>query len=81
VPNISGTWFANGDPNRVCQVVQFRLDGRADFINDNGSRACATVRDNRVWIPEWTDGSGSRGLWGTIQGDRIVWPNGTYWCR
>src|SRR3954466_16429062 len=28
VPNISGTWFANGDPNRVCQVVQWRLDGR-----------------------------------------------------
>jgi hypothetical protein len=81
VPDISGRWYGDGDPNVPCQIIQWRLDGNAEFINQYGSRAWGTIRGNRVWIPDWTDGSGSRGLWGRIRGDRIIWPNGSYWSR
>ncbi len=80
VPNISGTWYMNGDPYLPCQIIQWRRDGSAEFVNERGSRTWGTVNGDRVWIPEWSDGR-SRGLWGTIRGDRIVWPNGTFWSR
>lgn len=80
IPNLSGTWYMNGDPDAPCEIVQRRPGDRAEFINENGSRAYGTVTHNRVWIPEWSDGR-SRGLVGTIRGDQIVWPNGTYWSR
>jgi hypothetical protein len=80
VPNISGTWFMNGDENLRCKIIQRRLDGHALFINENGSPAPGTVRRDEVWIPEWTDGR-REGLVGRIRGDKIVWPNGSFWSR
>ena len=80
VPDLNGTWYLNGDEDSPCEIIQRRLDGRALFINENGSRARGTVRGDRVWIPKWTDGR-SRGLQGRIRRDRIVWPNGSYWSR
>jgi len=80
IPNISGTWYMNGNPCAPCQIIQWRKDGSADFVNEHGSRACGTVSGDHVWIPAWSDGR-SRGLLGCIRGDRIVWPNGTFWCR
>jgi hypothetical protein len=71
----------NGNEDAPTQIVQPRRDGRALFINENGSRAWGTVRGDRVWIPDWTDGRGSDGLEGRIRGDRIVWPDGSYWSR
>jgi hypothetical protein len=59
-------------------VVQRRLDGRALFINENGSQAWGTVQGDRVFIPDWNDGRGQRG-W--VRGDRIVWPDGNFWER
>ena len=80
IPNISGLWYMNGDPNQPCEIRQ-RGDGReAMFINENGSSAPGLVRADHVWIPDWTDGR-SQGLLGRIRGNRIVWPNGTYWSR
>jgi hypothetical protein len=80
IPNVSGTWYMNGNPNAPCEIVQRRPGDRAEFINENGSRAWGTVTRNSVWIPDWSDGW-RQGLAGTIRDDRIVWPNGTYWSR
>jgi hypothetical protein len=79
VPNLNGTWYLNGDPDKPCQISQRRLDGRALFTNEHGSEAWGTVRGDRVRIPDWSDGS-SQGLSGRIRGDRILWP-GSYWSR
>ena len=78
-PNISGTWYMNGDPNLPCQIEQ-RDAFRVLLTNENGSAAWGSVRGNEVWIPEWTDGT-RQGLLGRIRGNRIVWPNGTFWSR
>src|SRR5262245_34742008 len=80
VPNISGTWYMNGDPYQPCQVIQRRLDSNAYFINEHGSGAWAVVVADQVWIPEWSDGR-QQGLLGLLRGNRIVWPNGTFWSR
>jgi hypothetical protein len=80
VPEIGGTWFMNGDENLPCQIIQRRQDGQAEFVNEHGDRAWGTVRRDRVYIPEWTDGR-SRGLVGRLRGNRIVWPDGNYWSR
>ena len=81
VPNISGTWYTNGNPDAPCQIIQPAMDGRALFINEHGSRARGFVRGDRVWIPAWSDSYGDRGLRGRIQGDRIVWPDESCWSR
>jgi hypothetical protein len=81
VPNLSGTWYLNGDGDSPCRIIQRRGSDRAQFINENGDRAGGTVRGDRVWIPDWDDGMGGNGLRGRVRGDRIVWPNGTYWSR
>lgn len=78
VPDISGTWYMHGDPNLRCEISQPRLDGNALFTNEHGSSAWGTVRGDRVFIPEWNEGRGERGV---IRGNRIVWPNGSYWAR
>ena len=78
-PFIHGRWFMNGDPNKPCEIRQDR--NRALFINENGSRARGTVRGSYVLIPDWSDGQGSDGLIGRVRGNRIVWPNGSFWAR
>lgn len=79
-PNVSGQWFMNGNRSQPCQIDQ-QPDGSALFTNENGSQAYGSVRGGQVFIPSWTDGMGSQGLTGTLQGNRIVWPNGTFWSR
>jgi hypothetical protein len=80
VPNLNGNWFMNGDPNKPTQIIQRRPDGNAMFVNENGSQAWGMVQGRSVWIPEWNDGY-QQGLQGVLQGNRIVWPNGTFWSR
>jgi hypothetical protein len=81
VPDISGTWFLKGDEDAHCRIIQKGPGGHWEiFINEQGNRARGTVRGNRVFIPAWTDGQ-SQGLAGRIRGDRIIWPNGTFWSR
>ncbi len=80
VPNLNGTWFMNGDPGKPTRVIQPRPDGNAMFVNENGSQAWGMVQGRSVWIPEWNDGF-QQGLQGVLQGDKIVWPNGTFWSR
>ena len=78
-PFIHGLWFMNGDPRKPCEIRQ--RDNRALFINEHGSGAWGTVRGQYVLIPDWSDGQGSDGLIGRIRGNRIVWPNGSFWAR
>jgi hypothetical protein len=80
VPDISGTWYMNGDRNKPCEIIQYLPNRRAEFTNENGDSAWGTVRGDRVWIPDWTDGR-SQGLEGRIRRDRIVWPGGSFWSR
>jgi hypothetical protein len=80
VPNLAGVWYMHGDPNLPTEIVQPMPDGRALFVNEKGDRAWGEIHGDRVWIPRWSDGR-SRGLVGVLRGDRIVWPNGTYWSR
>jgi hypothetical protein len=80
VPNLDGIWYLSGDPRKPAQIIQRRLDGRALFINEQGSEALGTIEGDMVFIPEWTDGF-NRGLVGTVRGDRITWPDGNFWSR
>ena len=79
VPHIGGIWYGTGNPLIRCEIRQNWPDTRAEFINEHGSRAPGSIVGNQVWIPTW--GEGSRGLTGTIDGDRIVWPDGNFWSR
>ncbi len=82
VPDIGGVWYLNGNRDAPCRVIQPRPDGRALFINEHGSRARGEIRGDQVWIPDWSSGSPwEEGLSGRIRGDRIVWPDGSYWSR
>ena len=80
VANLNGNWYFNGDPGKPARIVQWRLDGRAIFINENGTQTWGSVGPNSVWIPEWTD-RGRPGLVGVIRGDRLIWPDGNFWSR
>jgi hypothetical protein len=76
--DISGTWYLNGDRDSPCKITLLR-DGSAVFMNEQGSRARAVIRGDRVFVRDW--GEDGRGLEGRIRGDRIVWPDGSYWSR
>ncbi len=80
VPDLDGTWYMNGDPNKPCEIIQQGSGRRAEFINEHDSSAWGTIRGDRVWIPDWSDGY-SQGLEGRIRGNRIVWPDGNFWSR
>lgn len=78
LPDLSGTWFNGGNSNQPCEIIQRRPDGRAQFVNEKGSMAWAQINRDHVFIPDWNEGRGQRGV---LRGDRIVWPNGSYWSR
>jgi hypothetical protein len=71
--------WTNQSNGGQCEIRQ-RPDGRAQFINENGSRAWGRVSPDRVYVPDWQDEYG-RGLVGRVRGDRIIWPDGNYWYR
>ena len=79
VPYVGGVWYMDSDPYKPAEIRQH--GPRALFINEHGSPAWGTVQGNTVFIPEWTDGMGNEGLVGRIRGDRIIWPNGSFWSR
>ena len=79
-PDLSGTWFLKGRHDAPCEIDQ-RGPDRALFTNENGSEALGTIRGDRVFIPDWSDGFGDYGLEGRIRADRIIWPDGSFWSR
>jgi hypothetical protein len=79
VPDISGTWYMGGNPRQPCEIIQRRPDGRALFVNENGSQAWGRIDPNGgMFIPDWNEGRGQRGR---LRGNRIEWPGGSYWSR
>jgi hypothetical protein len=79
VPDLSGTWFLNGDRDKRCRVVVDRTGNGALFINEKGSRARGEIQGDRVFIPDW--GDDGQGQEGRIRGDRIEWPSGSFWSH
>jgi len=80
-PDLSGTWFMNGDPNQPCQVRQRWPERRALFINERGESAWGTIDGDRIWVPDWIGKDNRRGLEGTVRRDQIDWGNGSSWSR
>ena len=79
-PNVSGTWYMSGDPDRPCEIIQRRPDGRAVFVNEKGEQARGWVARDHVEIPAWAGPDGGP-LRGKIQPNAIAWSNGTFWTR
>ena len=81
VPDLSGTWYMNGDQNKPCEVRQRRGDRRAEFINERGESAWGTIDGDRIWVPDWVGKDNRRGMEGTVRRDQIDWRNGSSWSR
>lgn len=76
-PNLTGTWFANGDRSRSCSISQNR--GSLNLQNESGQSASGNFNGSRNITTNW-GGTTIRGI--LLQnGNRINWDNGTYWIR
>ncbi len=74
---LDGTWYANGDPGRMCSISQ-RL-GALTFVNETGTTAAGNFTGPSHLIANWQ----GTPIGGTISpdGSRIRWDNGTFWSR
>ncbi len=82
LPNISGTWYASGDPSRPCSISQSGTS--VTVTNEQGATANGNfVNGNPSRIDtDWGPLAGGH-IYGNISNDlqRIDWSNGTYWIR
>lgn len=77
LPDISGTWYAQGDLSKRCHISQ---SGRSvTLVNEQSSRATGTFTDSSTLSANWSFSP----IVGNISGDlrTIRWSNGTYWVR
>jgi hypothetical protein len=75
-PNLTGTWYANGDRSRSCSISQRR--GNLSLHNELGQSATGNFNGRQLttnWAGSAISGSIAQG------GNRINWDNGTYWIR
>jgi hypothetical protein len=76
-PQLTGTWFANGDRSRRCSISQ--QQGSLSLQNEVGQGANGSFVRRRDISTNWNgtviNGHLSR------DGNRIDWSNGTYWVR
>ena len=76
-PQLTGTWFANGDRSRRCSISQ--RQGSLSLQNEVGQTANGSFVRRRDITTNWNgtviNGQLSR------DGNRIDWSNGTYWVR
>jgi hypothetical protein len=77
VPFLQGRWVSQS--GQQCFVRQQRGSAQAVFINPYGSQAMGFLFGKLVYIPAWSTGGQEQGLEGTVQGNRIVWANGSFW--
>jgi hypothetical protein len=80
LPDISGTWYANGNPAAPCHITQ---SGRTvSLSNEQGTTATGHFVDPSTLSTDWGLTNGGQ-ITGKISGDlrRIDWSNGTYWSR
>lgn len=80
LPNISGTWYANGDTSKRCYVTQSGTS--VSLRNEQGRTATGTFTDPGTLDTDWGYFGGHH-VTGTISAklNRISWSNGTYWTR
>lgn len=76
-PQLTGTWYANGDPSRRCSIRQRR--GDLDLRNEVGQTASGSFVRRHLIATHWNGGT----IQGRISrdGNRIDWDNGTWWVR
>lgn len=76
-PELSGTWFANGDHSKRCSIQQ-RGDS-LDVRNEGGQSASGSFDHRHRITTNWN----GKVIEGRISqhGHRIDWSNGTYWIR
>ena len=76
-PQLTGTWFANGDRSRRCSISQ--QQGSLNLQNEMGQTANGSFVRKRDITTNWNgtviNGHLSR------DGNRVDWSNGTYWVR
>ena len=74
---LDGTWYASGDPSRVCSIRQ--RYGELRFENEAGMTAVGSFTGRRSFTATWSGVP----IAGTVRddGNRIDWGNGTYWTR
>jgi hypothetical protein len=77
LPDISGAWFANGNPTILCHVSQ--SGSSVSLTNEHGATATGTFTDPSTVSTAW----GGKRVTGTVSSDlqTITWSDGTYWSR
>lgn len=80
LPNISGTWYANGNPSARCRISQSGTS--VSLTNEQGATATGSFIDPSTLDTRWGVFGGGH-VTGRISGDlrTITWSNGTYWSR
>ncbi|HKU82050.1 MAG TPA: hypothetical protein VJP76_07755 [Candidatus Tumulicola sp.] len=87
LPDISGTWYAQGNSAKRCHIEQSGLN--VSFSNEIGDRAHGKFTDPSTLSASWPDwhnsmGAGPRTTYiGHIANNLMVihWSNGTFWTR
>lgn len=80
LPNISGTWYANGNAAHLCSISQSGTS--VSLRNQQGASASGTFTDPSTLDTNWGVFGGGHVI-GHISSDlrTITWSNGTYWTR
>jgi hypothetical protein len=77
MPDISGSWYANGNPTAQCRITQ--SGSSVSLTNEQGATANGSFTDPSTLSAAW----GRKHLTGTISSDlrTINWSDGEYWSR
>ncbi len=77
MPDISGSWYANGNPTAQCRIAQ--SGSSVSLTNEQGATATGSFTDPSTLSAAW----GRKHLTGTISSDlqTINWSDGEYWSR
>jgi hypothetical protein len=80
LPDISGTWYANGNPAAPCHISQSGTS--VSLTNEQGTTATGSFVGPETLRTNWGLLNGGQ-ITGTISNDlrTIKWSNGTYWSR
>lgn len=87
LPDISGTWYAQGNASKPCHIEQSGLN--VTLVNEIGDRAHGVFADPSTLSASWPDwhnsmNAGPRTTYtGKISSglNVIHWSNGTFWTR
>lgn len=80
LPDISGTWYTNGNRAFACRISQ--SGSSVSLTNEQGATATGQFVDPSSLTTNWGIFAGGT-ITGRISGDLriITWNNGTYWSR